>query len=418
MGSYTKFLLSDNNPPTLPNKTEPETKVPKIEVWFKPNPTVKVISNDKPENFIVRIENISPYKNFYKYFDFTEAIIRSGETLSIPFEYYIPLKIKVMTTTKKIIFEKNYYKFKKENILIKFCSKSLGDTLAWIPYVEEFRKIYGGNIYCFTFMNDMFKKTYPEIKFLEQWVIDKKPNNYFDRIYNLGVFYSKLNKVTFKNSVSFSKTPIDYRKIPLQKVACDILGLPYSEMRPIVNKKPETPLIINNSDSHIYLRELIGNKKYVCISEHSTAKCKYWNNPNGWQIIIHYLNSLGYSVCVISKEPTNLKSIIDLTGTKSIFSVINILSDCDFYIGVPSGLAWLAWAIYKPVIMISGFSKPYTEFKSENYRVFNKKVCNGCYNKHLFNKSDWNWCPEDNNFECSRMISSEMVIEKIKKIVY
>jgi hypothetical protein len=68
--------------------------------------------------------------------------------------------------------------------LITFESKSLGDTLAWMPYVEEFRKKYNVEIVCSTFWNKLFRETYTDIKFV-------KPGSVVNNIYaqyRLGLF--------------------------------------------------------------------------------------------------------------------------------------------------------------------------------------------------------------------------------------
>jgi autotransporter strand-loop-strand O-heptosyltransferase len=81
-------------------------------------------------------------------------------------------------------------------------------------------------------------------------------------------------------------------------------------------------------------------------------------------------------------------------------------------------MSWLAWSLDKKVILISGFSKQFAEFQTP-YRVQNLEVCNGCWNdiNHKFDKGDWNWCPENKNFECSKKITFEMVKEKIDQIL-
>ena len=82
------------------------------------------------------------------------------------------------------------------------------------------------------------------------------------------------------------------------------------------------------------------------------------------------------------------------------------------------GLSWLAWALNKPVVLISGFSEPISEFNNP-LRVFNPSVCNGCWNdlSVTFDPSNWNWCPRNKDFECSKKISFEMVKEKIDMII-
>jgi hypothetical protein len=57
------------------------------------------------------------------------------------------------------------------------------------------------------------------------------------------------------------------------------------------------------------------------------------------------------------------------------------------------------------------------------FRIINKNVCHGCWNnpKYTFDKGDWNWCPKlkntDRQFECSKSITSDVVIGNIKNIM-
>jgi autotransporter strand-loop-strand O-heptosyltransferase len=96
------------------------------------------------------------------------------------------------------------------------------------------------------------------------------------------------------------------------------------------------------------------------------------------------------------------------------------LATCEFFIGIGSGLSWLAWSVGLPIVLISGFSDEYTETQSNTYRVINKNVCTGCFNSHRLDAGDWNWCPinknTDKQFECSKSITGQMVIETIKQV--
>ena len=71
--------------------------------------------------------------------------------------------------------------------------------------------------------------------------------------------------------------------------------------------------------------------------------------------------------------------------------------------------------------MIANFTIRTHEFKS--IRIVNENVCHGCWNKaeYKFDKSDFNWCPlhkgTDRMFECQKSITSEMVINEIKKLI-
>jgi hypothetical protein len=67
----------------------------------------------------------------------------------------------------------------------------------------------------------------------------------------------------------------------------------------------------------------------------------------------------------------------DFTGDISLPERVAMLQHADFFIGLSSGLSWLAWACRIPVVLISGFTLPNCEF-STPYRVFSTHVCKGC----------------------------------------
>ena len=309
-------------------------------------------------------------------------------------ECYKEYKINILSDNELLITHN--FDLKNKNVLISLESKSIGDTLAWFPYVEEFRKKHDCKIYCSTFWNSWFITQYPEITFIE-------PGQS-----NIEKIYAKY-KIGWYSPYDINKNPIDYKTIPLQKTASDILGLDFKEIKPKIK--------IDDCSKPI-------KEKYVCIGQFSTANAKHWHYPckdsnKGWQTIVDWINEQGYKVMVISKQPTNLKNIIDNTGDFQIEQRINELKWCEFYIGVGSGLSWLAWAVGKKVVMISGFSKPFCEFKSDNINIHNFNVCNGCFNTHQFDPGDWNWCPihknTDKQFECSINITPKMIADEIVK---
>ena len=286
---------------------------------------------------------------------------------------------------------------KNKKVYIALESKSLGDTLAWFPQCEEFRKKHECELVVSTFMNNLFIDQYPNIEFINpgQAVYD------LYAMYRIGWFYNGDN-------VDYNMNPSDFRNIPLQKTASDILGLEYNEVKAKL-KLPVVP-----------------KRKKVGIGFHSTAQAKYWNNPEGWQDIVDYLNSRGYECVIYSKEGDGYmnnfypKNVSVFRGG-NIQEVINDLVTCDFFIGLGSGLSWLAWSCNLPVILISGFSEKYAEMKTDCYRVINESVCHGCFNSERLDAGDWNWCPLHKNttrmFECTKEISSDMVIKEINKII-
>jgi autotransporter strand-loop-strand O-heptosyltransferase len=170
----------------------------------------------------------------------------------------------------------------------------------------------------------------------------------------------------------------------------------------------------------------VEKKKKVGIGMHSTCQAKYWNNPNGWQEVVDYLNSLGYEVVLYSKENDGYMGNFHPKGITqfeagSIERLIEEMASCEFFVGLGSGLSWLSWTIGLPTVLISGFSEEYSETTSNTYRVINKNVCTGCFNRHRLDGGDWNWCPDhkgtERQFECTKQITSQMVIDKINQVI-
>jgi autotransporter strand-loop-strand O-heptosyltransferase len=321
-------------------------------------------------------------------------------------KYCINWKVEVYNKGN-IIFEHQWNPQGKK-VYIHLDSGALGDTLAWFPYVEEFRKTFMCNVICSTFHNDWFEKNYPEIEFI-------KPGSQVDDLYamyTIGWFYDD-------KKVVYDKIPIDFKKYPLQQTASEILGLKYVEVKPIVTTLDKKTDIEGD---------------YVIIAPHASAHAKYWNHPGGWQTVIDYLNNNGYKVVILTTEPLGdewhdsklggtLYGVIDKTGYNIVLEDRMVdIRDAKLFIGVGSGLSWLSWALNTPTIMISGFSYPYTEFQDcERIYPEDPKTCRGCFNRKWLDPGDWEWCPDHKDtprqFECTKTIKPDQVIVSIKKLL-
>jgi autotransporter strand-loop-strand O-heptosyltransferase len=285
---------------------------------------------------------------------------------------------------------------KDKRVYISLESKSLGDTIAWFPYVEEFRKKHDCQMVCSTFWNKFFEGTYPDIEFVD-------PGETVDNLaamYNVGLFYDgdgKLDKFRHRNN------PLAR---PLQAIAADILGLEYKEVKPRI-VSPIVPKI---------------ESKQVTIAIHSTAQAKYWNNPTGWQEVVDWLISRGYTVKLLSSEGTDYMRNKAPTGVvlhpnSSIEDVMVELKKSKMFIGVSSGLSWLSWALGIPTVVISGFTDAMNEMTDCIRITAPEGKCSGCWHRHKFNPSDWNWCPDHEGttrqFECTKDISADTVINAL-----
>ena len=80
--------------------------------------------------------------------------IKSNSWASTDLKYFINYLVRIRFENS-IIFEHDY-DCRKEAVHIILDSKAIGDTLAWIPYVEEFRKNYNCLVICSTYHNEWF----------------------------------------------------------------------------------------------------------------------------------------------------------------------------------------------------------------------------------------------------------------------
>jgi autotransporter strand-loop-strand O-heptosyltransferase len=337
-----------------------------------------------------------------------ESEITNNMWTKTSIQYFVWWRVEVYDKeTDELVFEHDF-NLKDKRVYLHLDSSAIGDTLAWFPYIDEFRKKHNCHVVCSTFHNKWFKDEYPELEFVEP------STEVFDlyAMYTIGWYYDEDRKVVD------TKIPIEFKQHPLGQTSTSILGLEYFELRPKLSLPKKS-------------RQIEG--KYVVIAPHASAHAKYWNHPGGWQAVIDYLNDKGYKVVMITSEKLGdtwhdsklggtLKGVINKTGNYPIEDRMIDMKYADAFIGVGSGLSWLAWSIGTPVVMISGFSEPYTEFL-ECERVFNydTNVCTGCFNKHWLNPGDWEWCPEHQNtprhFECTKTIKPEQVIVSINKIL-
>jgi autotransporter strand-loop-strand O-heptosyltransferase len=357
--------------------TKPQKNTLTINTHFVGQPFLEILG-ESDETFKVRW-----FDGYYIQDDLIyETEIKSNSWTRLNREYYSNWYVQVIDSKNNLIYT-DRYNDKDKRVYIAFDSKSLGDTLAWIPYCEEYRKKHNCKLIVSTFWNKLFVDVYPEIEFVEP---GSTVTNLYS-MYNLGWFYNSNKEPELPNT------------IPLQKTASNILGLEYKEITPNIsftpNKRPY--------------------KKYITIATNSTAGCKFWTRE-AWQELINYYTNEGYKVINVSLEDNPFDNCLTLDD-KSIENTMNVIYYSKFFIGLSSGLSWLAWALKKDVVMISNFTESNHEF--ECIRITNSNVCNGCWNKpeYKFDKGDWNWCPinkgTDKQFECQTSITAKMVIDRI-----
>ena len=307
-----------------------------------------------------------------------QSTIKSNSWVRLNRQYYTKWKTYVYQDGE-LIYE-NILDLHGKKVFISIESKALGDTIAWVPYALEFQKEHGCKVVLSTFYNKILD--YPELELVEP---GSSVNCY--AMYKIGWHYDTSREPELPNT------------IPLQKAACNILGLKYTEIRPKLFTKRNCP----------------EHNKYITIATNSTTGCKFWIRDE-WQKLINHYTEQGYKVYNVSKEINPFDNCPQIPDT-SMESTMDWIYHSTFFVGLSSGLSWLAWSLGKQVVLISNFTEFDHEFLTNCIRITNEKVCHGCWNKSdiKFDKGNWNWCPYNKNFECQTSITAEMVINRISR---
>ena len=307
-----------------------------------------------------------------------ENTIKANSWVKLNRQYFTAWTAKVWQDGHLIY--KNTLNLTNKRVFIVIDSKSLGDTIAWSGYALKFQEKHNCHVVMSSFWNKILD--YPELELVEPGTT---VNCY--ALYRIGWKWDE------------NKEPVLCNTIPLQQAATNILGLEYTPIKPKLKD--------------IY--EILGNRPaYVAIATNSTMECKFWTRE-GWQEVINYLHDLGYSVVNVSKEDNPFDNCHKITNT-DIRNTMDVIAGAKLFIGLSSGLSWLAWALNQKIVMISNFTEADHEF--DCYRVTKPDVCNSCWNDPNIKLDPfWDWCPRNKNFECQRSITADMVIDKIKQII-
>ena len=292
-----------------------------------------------------------------------------------------------------------------KKVLVSIKSLSIGDTVAAIPYINKFQETNFTSIIYVSISDWLipyFETIYPDLKF-----IGKNSNEVFDKTLFLDYNFNKSIQQGYAEQLGFINTPY---------IRPNIL-IPNME-RPIKNK-------------------------YVTIGVHSTSQLKYWNHPKGkkvqpespyWNELCGMIRKEGYTPVVVEQDEifgwapykNGLPNKANKKFGQSFLESMNLIYHSEFYIGLSSGMSWVAHAMGKPVAMIANFTEDWNEFdlSTPDYiRITNKNVCHGCWNlinkEFKFDTDDWYWCPKHQNtnrqFECHTSITPEHVFSEIKK---
>lgn len=324
-------------------------------------------------------------------------------------KYYVRFRIKVWKRGNHSPLLDHTLNLEGQPVLISFPVGTLGDLIGWVPYAERFRQLRHSKVHCIMDRKiiEVFEPAYPGLNFhtpdeYSQKIAEKNPPY---ATYRIGLFFGGND----------TDQPFDFRQTGLHRTAGHILGVDATEI---------IPELVLNAPRKI-------QEPYVCIATKSTCQAKFWNNGTGWNEVISFLKEQGYRVLSIDRDATVGHGFVwnhtpagaeDFTGNLPLQERIALLQHAEFFIGLGSGLSWLAWACRIPVVLISGFSLPGCEF-STPYRVINTHVCNGCWDDCSinFDHKDYLWCPRhkgsERQFECTRFITGKQVIGHIRQLI-
>ena len=315
-------------------------------------------------------------------------------------KYFIRWRIEIYLDGRKIFA--HTFNLRDKKVLINIPKNAgMGDIISMLPYIEDFRRRNGCQIFIKMpeYLREFTKHVYPNFLHVDDIA---------------GDYYATFQLSMPMNSLGVPIWQTDFRNYPMGRLVGVALG-----SNKIAQKKTFQPAM-----------PPVTNEPYVCIAVQASSPKKGWLYPGGWNIVVNYLKSLGLRVFCIDRDravSTKEEDIIifmpdgaeDFTGNRPIMERANMLYHAEFFIGLGSGLAWLADAVDCPTVLIGGFSQDWAEFYTP-YRVINRLVCHGCFNDMRVNFIKQK-CPyhegTPREFECQKNISPKQVISAINKLL-
>ena len=362
-----------------------ETGIPGLRIDFNCGLRIQIPDGD----WHVRIFDYDKEQVFFDE-SVSETILISMET------YYIHWQIEI-SYQNRLVFTHTFNPKNQSVCFVAMDDCALGDVISFLPYLGAFREKYHADITCHIplFLQGIVRRLYPDLPFVEH-VPDDSYATYF---LNVGLDH-------------FISLPIDGHYVPLHHIGMITLGLNHPAPIPRMQKNP---------------RKI--TEPYVCIAVQASTAIKGWLYPDGWNILCRHLKCMGYRVLCIDKDRkcedngiciTIPAEAEDFTGNHPLEDRADLLSHAEFFIGLCSGLAWLANLVRCPVVMIGGFSYYWYEFP-DAYRVYNHFSCYGCMNDTHVDYYK-NTCPRHpidspRYLECSKSISPRQVIRAVEELL-
>ena len=244
--------------------------------------------------------------------------------------YFIRFRVEIWADDEPIL--NHDFDAKDREVLIQFPVGTIGDTLGWFPYAVKFQKIHQCRLTCAMAerLIPLFRDAYPEST-SSPMRRSKHP--------------SAITRPTASACSSTTRTVFTTDRLPPCRAA------PHRGLHPRCRSDGGAPQIALPDDTPPIA------EPYVCIAVQSTTQCKYWNNPAGWLEIVRFLKDAGYRVVCIDQKPVHGAGLVwnhiphgaeDETGDRPLAERARWLRHAEFFVGLSSGLSWLAWAAGAP----------------------------------------------------------------------
>ena len=164
--------------------------------------------------------------------------------------------------------------------------------------------------------------------------------------------------------------------------------------------------------SHLGLTE-----PFIAIAPFTTRPQKHWPSEH-WQNLIHKVRKHSHLPIAILGGPGDVakaealtfecNGVISLAGKISLEESVSVLSLCDAFVGVDTGLTHLATSYKKPTVAIFGSTRPYTiTDNAYTHVLFKDMPCAPCKRKPTCN----------GRFDCMALVTPEQVFNQLKSYI-
>lgn len=277
---------------------------------------------------------------------------------------------------------------KDQKVIIEFPGIAIGDFLAAIGTIQQFQIKHQCDLYLFMYSQeliDIVKDQYPNIKFVSSVNMLSEPC-YAYYLMSIG------------NMMQPTINLADCRLVGLEYTFSYLLNIPQED--------------IQKAKLNLSAQRQIKDK-YVVINTSASGHGKEWIKDR-WIEVVKYLKSLGYIVYQVGLEEQLIDGCIDLIGNIHLQKRIDLIKYADMFIGLSSGLSWIAYSCNVPVVMICNLTLPRHQFYTK-YRVQPTIGCKGCF--HQITPTFINICQNTNQFECKTNITVKQVCNTIDKVI-